>query len=162
MQQLRNSRVEHPNLYNDKTGQIVKEMLTAFYPYFSDVYKPIDKPQNILSLIQDTYTLISKARELDEKLRSAGHVYDMILGKTNAVCDITDIPPPAIQRYVLEGSARDPDYLDDEEISLIVVPGLFKFTIEENLYDIDDTLTKTVVRRARAFAQADLFALLRA
>ncbi|KKY31815.1 hypothetical protein UCDDA912_g08240 [Diaporthe ampelina] len=162
MDQIRNGLV-HPNRNDIITGWLVTEMLVAFHPYFSDVYKPIDHAQNIEVLIRDTKFLVEKARELDGKLRSARRVYDLILGREGAVCRISGVPSPALQRYVRAGNeSRDPDYLDDDSlISLIVVPGLVRLDVTDSIYDDDDTLTRTVVRHARAFAQTDLLAALR-
>lgn len=141
--------------------RIVKEMLVAFYPYFSDTYNPIDHPDNIEVLIRDTRFLIDRALELDDSLRSARHVYDLILGREGDVCRIRDVPSPAIQRYVVAGNLTGaPDYLDDHSlIGLIVVPGLVRLDLQESLYGDGDTVTKTVVRRAWAFAQSDLLAV---
>ncbi|KAK7721305.1 hypothetical protein SLS64_001601 [Diaporthe eres] len=145
------------------TGWLITEMLVAFHPYFSDAYKPIAQPQNIEVLIRDTRFLIVKARELDERLRSARHLYDLILGKEGEECRISGVESPAIVRYeVARNESRTPIYFDEHTLlALIVVPGLIRFGIEEALYGTDDTVTKSVVRHARAFAQTDLLEALR-
>lgn len=138
------------------TRWLVTEMLVAFHPYFSDTYKPIDKPQNIEVLIRDTRSLIVMARELDNKLRGARHVYDLILGREGDVCGISGVPWPAIQRY----DATDQYYLQDPStIGLIVVPGLMKFDIQESIYTADDAVNKSIVLHARAFTQRHLSAV---
>lgn len=143
-------------------GWLVTEMLVAFHPYFSDSYKPIDQPQNIEVLLRDTRFLIVKARELDDKLRSARHLYDLILGREGEdqgdVCRISGVESPAVLRYeAAHDQPRPPIYFDEDTLlALIVVPGLIRFGIEEDLYGTDDKLTKSVVRHARAFAQSDL------
>lgn len=141
--------------------RLVKEMLVAFYPYFSDAYNPITHPENIEVLIRDTRFLIDRALELDHQLRSARNVYDLILGREGDVCRISDVPSPAIQRYVVAGNHTGaPDNLDDHSlIGLIVVPGLVRLELEESMFGDGDALTKTVVRSARAFAQSDLSAV---
>lgn len=145
-----------PDRFHLITRWLVTEMLVAFHPYFSDTYKPIDKPQNIEVLIRDTRSLIVMARELDYKLRSARHVYDLILGKEGDVCGISGVPSPAIQRY----DARDQDWLHDQStIGLIVVPGLIKFDLEESIYAADDVVNKLIVLHARAFTQTHLSAV---
>ncbi|KAK7734086.1 hypothetical protein SLS63_004371 [Diaporthe eres] len=148
---------------NDRFGWLITEMLVAFHPYFSDAYKPIAQPQNIEVLIRDTRFLIVKARELDERLRSARHLYDLILGKEGEECRISGVESPAIVRYeVARNESRTPIYFDEHTLlALIVVPGLIRFGIEEALYGTDDTVTKSVVRHARAFAQTDLLEALR-
>lgn len=141
--------------YHLITRWLVTEMLVAFHPYFSDSYKPVNQPQNIEVLIRDTRSLILKARELDDKLRSARHVYDLILGREGDVCRISGVPSPAIQSY----DSSNPVYLNDHSlIGLIVVPGLVKFNLEESIYEADDVLTKSVVRHARAFPQREILA----
>lgn len=161
MQQIRDGLVKR-NRHNLITGWLVTEMLAAFHPYFSDSYKPIDKPQNIEVLIRDTRFLVVKARQLDEKLRSARHMYDLILGRDGEVCRISGVRSPAIQRYEFAGNdSKDPHYFhDDTRIALIVVPGLIRYDLEDELYSTDDKLTRAVVRHAKAFAQTDVFAAL--
>lgn len=157
MDQVRKGLVTR-TAYNAVTRFLVTEMLVAFHPYFSDTYKPIDQPQNIEVLIRDTRFLIVKARELDEKLRSAQHVYDFTLGKPGKVCEITGVDSPAVQRY----DPGRPDYLENQSsIALIVVPGVVKYGMEESLYASDDyEIKKVVVRHARAFEGADLRAVM--
>lgn len=163
MKHIREGGLVTANMSAEITGGLVTEMLVAFHPYFSDAYKPIDEDQNIEVLIRDTRFLIIKARELDEKLRSARHLYDLILGREGDECRISGVPSPAIQRYETAGNDSGyPYYLDDHSlIALIVVPGLIRFELEEDLYGTDDRLTKAVVRHARAFAQADILEALR-
>lgn len=157
MNQVRNGLISRDR-YRAVTSGLVTEMLVAFHPYFSDAYKPISQPQNIEVLIRDTRFLIVKARELDEKLRSARHVYDFVLGKPGQVCEISGVDSPAVQRY---DPAR-PDNLENQSsIALIVVPGVVKYDMEDSLYAADDyELKKVVVRRARAFERADLRAVM--
>lgn len=158
--QIRNG-LFHPRVSRSITGWLASEMLVAFHPFFSDVYKPIDNAQNIRALLTDTSFLVRKARELDMKLRSARRVYDLVLGREGDACRIAGVPSPAMQRYARAGGggAGAPEYLgDDSTVSLIVVPGLVRLDITDSTYDADDTLTRTVVRHARAFAQADVLA----
>lgn len=157
MNRVRNGLISRDR-YRAVTSGLVTEMLVAFHPYFSDAYKPVDQPQNIEVLIRDTRFLIVKARELDQKLRSARHVYDFILGKPGQVCEIGGVDSPAVQRY---DPAR-PDSLENQSsIALIVVPGVVKYDMVDSLYVSDDLeLKKVVVRCARAFERADLRAVM--
>lgn len=156
MDQLR-KRLVGSESYRAVNSWLITEMLVAFHPYFSDAYKPIDQPQNIEVLIRDTRFLILKARELDEKLRSARYVYDLILGRPGKVCEISGVDSPAVQRY----DPAHSDYLENQSsIALIVVPGVVKYDIEESIYAAEDEVKKVVVRHARAFEHADLTAVM--
>lgn len=137
------------------TGRLVEEMLVAFHPYFADEYKPVNRPENIEVLIRDTRFLVLKAQELDDKLRSARHVYDMLIGKDGDVCRISGVPSPKMEHYGVSSDVRILD--DDDFIALIVVPGLVKCVIlqKETLAPL---VGKTMIRYARAFTQSDLFA----
>ncbi|KAG6366136.1 hypothetical protein INS49_000312 [Diaporthe citri] len=139
------------------TGEIVTEMLVAFHPYFSDAYKPADQPQNIEVLIRDTMFLVAKARELDQRLRSARHLYDLILGREGDECRISGVRSPAIQRYEVAGNnSTYPHYFNDDSLlALIVVPGLIRFDLEEDLYGTDDKLTKADDDRRRNTSSED-------
>jgi hypothetical protein len=151
MQMVRNGVVRQGNK-DLTTGWIVQEMLVAFHPYFADEYKPIDRPENIEVLIRDTRSLILKAQELDDKLRSAEHVYDMILGSDGDVCRISATPSPKMKRY--DDPSDQHTLSDDDFIALIVVPGLVKCVILDNGF-VSPLVGKTIVRYARAFTQLD-------
>lgn len=142
------------------TGWLVEEMLVAFHPYFPDEYQPIDHPENIEVLIRDTKFLIVKAQELDHKLRSAQHAYEMILGKEGDVVRISGVPSPKIQSYSNSPNGVR-DLHDDDYIALIVVPGLVKNVVQEPA-GAGPQLDKVVRRHAKAFTQTDLFDAIRA
>ena len=162
MKRVRDDGLVSQGNKDDTLGWIVTEMLVAFHPYFSDEYKPIDKPDNIEVLIRDTRSIIVKAQELDDKLRSAGKFYDLILGQEGAVVEISDVPSPSMQSYVVEGAApKSPTFLHDSDlVALIVVPGLVKCNILEH-GALRPILQQDVVRHAWAFTQLELFTALR-
>ncbi|POS71018.1 hypothetical protein DHEL01_v210593 [Diaporthe helianthi] len=138
------------------TGWLVEEMLVAFHPYFTDEYQHTDHPENIEVLIRDTRFLIVKAQELDEKLRSAKYVYEMILDKDGDVARSSSSPSKEMKRYSVHPDGGDGRLRDDDQIALIVVPGLVKNVIKEHSAGVSPQLTQFVRRRARAFTQIDL------
>lgn len=151
MQQVHNGLVRQDRK-DLTTGWIVEEMLVAFHPYFAEEYKPIERADNIEVLIRDTRFLILKAQELDYKLRSAEHVYDMILGSEGDVCRISATPSPKMEGY--HGPSRTRVLRDDDSIALIVVPGLVRCSILDNVF-VSPLVSKHMVRYAKAFTQLD-------
>ncbi|KAG8166756.1 hypothetical protein KVR01_002445 [Diaporthe batatas] len=137
------------------SGWLVEEMLAAFYPYFADEYHPVDHPQNAEVLIRDTLLLVLKAQELDEKLRSARHVYEIVGGKEHYPVQISGVPSPTMQSYPVSRSVARV-LGDDDDIALIVVPGLVKNIVLQSA-GASPQLSKVVRRYAKAFTQMDLF-----
>lgn len=159
MRRVREESAVTENRKIKTTGWLVEEMLVAFYPYFPDEYQPIEHPENVEVLIRDTKFLIVKAQELDHKLRSADHAYEMILGKEGDVVRISGVPSPTMQSYSDRPNGVR-DLRDDDGIALIVVPGLAKNVIQEPV-GASRWLGKVVRRRARAFTQTELFNAIR-
>jgi hypothetical protein len=134
--------------------RIVQDMLAAFYPYFSDAYKPIQRADKIEVLIRDTRAIILKAQELDSKMRSAEAVYAMMFGQPGNVCQVDASVPPNLELYdqpALGGVLRDYD-----SVALIVVPGLLKCCVLENKFVARGVLAESIVRHARAFTQTEI------